>query len=64
MDLKEPLGWGSAWSPDGKAVFYHQWNRTTKTASIVARDLATGEEKQLHSVAEPCPLLCRSGPVA
>ncbi len=53
VDLKAPLGFGFAWSPDGKAVFYHQWNSTTKTISIVARDLATGQEKELFSVAEP-----------
>ena len=53
VDLKDPVGWGFAWSPDGKALFYHQWNGATKTISIVARDLATGQEKELFSVAEP-----------
>ncbi len=53
VDLKAPVGFGFAWSPDGKAFFYNQWNGTTKTISIVARDLATGQEKHLHSVTEP-----------
>ncbi len=53
VDLKAPVGWGFAWSPDGKVFFYHQWNSTTKTISIVARDLATGQEKELFTVAEP-----------
>jgi Tol biopolymer transport system component len=53
VDLKAPVGFGFAWSPDGKAFFYNQWNGTTKTISIVARDLATGQEKHLHSVTGP-----------
>jgi Tol biopolymer transport system component len=53
MDLKNLVGWGGAWSPDGKTVFYSQWNSTTRTISIVVRDLATGQEKMLHSVTEP-----------
>jgi Tol biopolymer transport system component len=52
VDRQIRLGWGAAWSPDGKAIFYHQWNNTAKTASIVTRDLATGQEKELYSVAE------------
>ena len=52
MDLKT-LGWEGAWSADGKAIFYCHWDNATKTASIVMRDLATGQEKALHSVAEP-----------
>jgi Tol biopolymer transport system component len=52
VNLQSPLGWGAAWSPDGKTIFYHQWNNTAKTASILARDLATGQEKELYSVAE------------
>jgi Tol biopolymer transport system component len=53
VDLKAPLGWGWAWSPDGKVLFYHQGSKGAKTLSIVARDLATGEERQVHSVPEP-----------
>jgi Tol biopolymer transport system component len=47
MDLKNPVGWGGSWSPDGKTLFYHQGN------SIAARNLTTGEEKVLYSVASP-----------
>jgi Tol biopolymer transport system component len=47
MDLKNPSGWGGAWSPDGKALFYHQGN------SIVARSLATGEEQAVYRLAAP-----------
>jgi Tol biopolymer transport system component len=53
VDLHSPLGWRAAWSRDGKTMFYHQWNNTAKTASIVAHDLATRQENVLHSVAEP-----------
>ena len=53
MELKS-LGWEGAWSADGKAIFYYRgWSGTPKAASIVARDLATGQEKELHSVTEP-----------
>jgi Tol biopolymer transport system component len=53
LDLIAPLGWGAAWSPDGKTLYYHQWDNTTKTASIVRRDLTTREETKLHGVTEP-----------
>lgn len=53
VDLQSPLGWAGAWSRDGKAIFYYRWNNTAKTASIVARDLATGQERVLYRVAEP-----------
>jgi Tol biopolymer transport system component len=53
VDLNAPVHIGLAWSPDGKTVFYHQWNSTTKTFSIVARNLAAGQEKELFSVTEP-----------
>jgi Tol biopolymer transport system component len=53
VDLKNPVGWGFAWSPDGKAFFYHRGGNRTKTISIVTRDLATGREKELFTVAEP-----------
>ncbi len=52
VDLQSPLGWPGAWSRDGKAIFYYRWNNTDKTASIVAHDLATGQEKELYSVVE------------
>jgi Tol biopolymer transport system component len=53
LDLKGLLGWGWAWSPDGKVLFYHRGSKGAKTLSIVARDLATGEERPVHSVPEP-----------
>lgn len=54
LDLKAPVGWGFAWSPDGKAFFYHRGdNGRTKTTLIVVRDLVTGQERELFGVAEP-----------
>jgi Tol biopolymer transport system component len=47
------FGWTAVWSRDGKAIFYHQWDPTTRKASIALRDLATQQEKVLHSVAAP-----------
>jgi Tol biopolymer transport system component len=52
VELKHPLGWPGAWSRDGKVIFYYRWNNAPKTASIVAHDLATGQEKELYSIAE------------
>ena len=45
----KPLGWPPACSRDGKAIFYHP----NTGASIVVRDLQTGQEKELHRIAEP-----------
>ena len=45
----KPLGWPPACSRDGKAIFYHP----NTGVSIVVRDLQTGQEKELHSIAEP-----------
>jgi Tol biopolymer transport system component len=47
MDLKHMVGWGGAWSHDGKALYYYREN------SIVVRSLATGQEKMVHRVAAP-----------
>jgi Tol biopolymer transport system component len=47
--LNRPWGWAGACSRDGKAIYYQRWNKTAKTPSIVSHDLATGQEKQLHS---------------
>jgi Tol biopolymer transport system component len=44
VDLQKPSGWGFAFSPDGKTIYYH------RGSSIVARELATGQEKVLYSV--------------
>jgi Tol biopolymer transport system component len=35
--------WESAWSPDGRTIYYEMG------AGIVARDLGTGQERQIHS---------------
>ena len=47
-----PIGTGAAWSPDGKTLFYGRWG-TAKNSLIVARDVATGQERELHSVTTP-----------
>jgi Tol biopolymer transport system component len=49
--VHDALGWPAAWSRDGKEIFYLK--RAAKRFSIVARDLETGQERELHSVAEP-----------
>jgi Tol biopolymer transport system component len=51
--VTRPWGWAGTCSPNGRAFYYHRWNKTAKTPSIVSRDLVTGEEKVLHSVARP-----------
>ena len=53
VDLQQPLGYPPVWSRDGKTIFYHQGNPTAKTLSVVARNAATGQEKELYSVADP-----------
>jgi Tol biopolymer transport system component len=56
VDLTTPapigLTGGPAWSADGKTLFYPRWG-PAKTSLIVARDLATGQERELYSVTEP-----------
>ena len=42
-----------AWSPDGKTVFYKLRNKTSKQSTIVARDLATGAERNVYDSREP-----------
>jgi Tol biopolymer transport system component len=45
---------GPAWSADGKTLFYLRWGPAgTGTSLLVARDLATGRERELHSVSGP-----------
>ena len=51
--VQTAFGWTAVWSRDGKAIFYHQWDPTTRKACIVVRDFATGQVKVLHSVAAP-----------
>jgi Tol biopolymer transport system component len=50
--VKTTFGWPSAWSGDGKSIFYHQLDSASNRSSIVARDLDTGQEKELHSLAK------------
>ena len=54
IDLARPytLAWQPAWSADGKTLFYLRWG-PAKTSLMVAHDLATGQERELHSVTEP-----------
>ncbi|MCH8244168.1 MAG: hypothetical protein IH897_16390, partial [Planctomycetes bacterium] len=40
-----------AWSPDGKAVFYHLIDRSSKVQTIVRRELETGKEQIIDSSA-------------
>jgi Tol biopolymer transport system component len=48
------IGWPPAWSGDGKAMFYQRSvTPKSKRTSIVVRDIETGQEKELHSVADP-----------
>ena len=46
------FGWPAAWSRDGKAIFYHRLNSATNRPSIIVRDLETGQERELHSLAK------------
>ena len=39
-------GWQPAWSRDGKAIFHNIWR------FILVRDLETGQDKELHSLAD------------
>lgn len=50
--VKNTYGWPAAWSRDGKAVLYHQLDSATNRSFIVVRDLETGQEKELHSLAK------------
>ncbi len=52
LDLQRVMGLAPAWSRDSKAIYYHRWS-TDKTTDMVFRDLATGQERILHSVAAP-----------
>ncbi|MDP2996545.1 MAG: hypothetical protein Q8N47_03590 [Bryobacterales bacterium] len=50
--VKTTFGWPSAWSGDGKAIFYHKSDSAANRSAIVVRDLETGQEKELHSLAK------------
>ena len=52
VDLQRVMGLAPEWSRDSRAIYYYRWS-TNKTTDIVFRDLATGQEKILHSVADP-----------
>jgi hypothetical protein len=47
------IGWPPAWSRDGKAMFYYRSVAPPKRTFIVVRDIETGQEKELHSIADP-----------
>lgn len=38
---------GQVWSPDGKVVFYLRQESSTKKSSIVAREVETGQEREI-----------------
>jgi len=42
-----------SWLPDGKAILYRRSDETTKTDSVVRRDLGSGEEKTAVRVESP-----------
>ncbi len=43
------VGWaGPRWSTDGKVVFYVRRERGSEQASVVARELETGQEKEVY----------------
>ena len=44
--VKNTYGWPATWSRDGKAIFHNIWR------SILVRDLETGQDKELHSLAD------------
>lgn len=51
--VQKALGWPAVWSPDGRTIFFHAYHDTAKALTVVARDLATGQEKELFRVADP-----------
>ena len=57
LDLTSPAPIGQtdgpAWSTDGRTLFYLRWGPAgTKTSLLVARDVATGREREIYSVTE------------
>ncbi|MFO7692952.1 MAG: tetratricopeptide repeat protein [Vicinamibacterales bacterium] len=53
VDLFKVAGPGAAaWSRDGRTMFFQRW-RGQKTSAIVARDVSTGQEREIHSLADP-----------
>jgi Tol biopolymer transport system component len=53
LSTPAPIAMRAVWSADGKTMFYGRWGPAAGASTIVARDLATGREEQLHSVTEP-----------
>lgn len=43
---------GAAWSRDGRTLFFQRWG-SGKGSAIVARDVTTGQEREVHSLAGP-----------
>jgi Tol biopolymer transport system component len=43
---------GAAWSRDGRTMFFQRWG-PGKGSAIVARDVATGQEREVHRLAGP-----------
>ena len=43
---------GAAWTRDGRTMFFQRWG-SGKASAIVARDVATGQEREVHSLAGP-----------
>ena len=53
VDLFRVAGPGAAaWSRDGRTMFFQRWGAGNGSA-IVARDVATGQEREVHSLAGP-----------
>jgi Tol biopolymer transport system component len=44
---------GAGWTRDGKTLFFQRWGSSGKGSAIVARDVATGQEREIHSLAGP-----------
>ena len=48
-----PIGMRAVWSADGRTMFYGRWGPGDGISSLVTRDVATGQERELHRVSEP-----------
>ncbi len=48
---KTLLGWPAVWSGDGKSVYYFLLSKPR--VSLMAHDIETGQETELHSVTQP-----------
>jgi len=53
VELFRVAGFGvAAWTRDGKTMFFQRWGADQGSA-IVARDVATGQEREVHSLTKP-----------